>query len=155
VIGFCADEDESLGRERLQDAPAVLHVNADHPLAQRRAVALADLRDEPIVVAGGPESLGYTAAVVALCRAAGFEPNTVPDPYPDLGVQAIREGLGVVIYPRHAFADEVAGSAFVPIEPQVTLPFDLLWRADRRTGALDAVLRVARGVRDEQGWLAG
>jgi DNA-binding transcriptional LysR family regulator len=154
VVGFCAAEDAALERERLRDAPAVLHVNADHPLAGRASVALAELREEPIIVAGGRDSPGYTAAVVALCRAAGFEPRTVPDPYPDLGLQAIREGLGVVIYVRSAFAEHVDGSAFVPIEPRVTLPFDLLWRGGRRPGALDAVLRVAREVRAEQGWLA-
>jgi DNA-binding transcriptional LysR family regulator len=154
VIGFCVAADASLERERLRDAPAVVHVGADHPLAGRPAVALAELRDEAILVSGGPESLGYTATVVELCRRAGFEPRTVADPYPDLGVQAIREGLGVVIYVRGAFAEQVEGSAFVPIEPQVTLPFDLLWQPGRRSGALEAVLRVAREVREDRAWLA-
>ena len=153
AVGFCAADDDGLERERLRDSPAVLHVNADHPLAARPSVGLSELRDEPIVVAGWPDSPGYAAVIVALCRAAGFEPRTVPDPYPDLGVQAIREGLGVVIYPRTAFAEKVEGSVFVPIEPRVTLPFDLLWRAGRRSGVLDAVLRVARAVRDEHEWL--
>ncbi len=124
-------------------------------LAGRSSVALPELRDEPIVVAGGPDSPGYTAAVLALCREAGFTARTVEDPYPDLGLQAVREGLGVVIYARDAFAEEVEGSAFVPIEPVATLPFDLLWRPDARTGALDAVLEVARELRDAQGWVAG
>ena len=47
---------------------------------------------------------------------------------------------------RTAFAEEVEGSAFVPIVPEVTLPFDLLWRPGRRSGALNAVLRVARSL---------
>jgi DNA-binding transcriptional LysR family regulator len=93
--------------------------------------------------------------VIERCRQAGFEPATVADPYPDLGLQAVREGLGVVIYARSAFAEEVEGSAFVPLEPEVTLPFDALWRPGRRSGVLDAVLRVCREVRDEQGWVAG
>jgi hypothetical protein len=33
---------------------------------------------------------------------------------------------------------------FVPIVPEVTLPFELLWRGDARSGALDAALAVAR-----------
>jgi DNA-binding transcriptional LysR family regulator len=154
VIGFCPPADDALARERLHDAPAVVHVPAGHPLAGRSSVALSELRDEPIVVAGGPDSPGYTAAVLALCRAAGFTARTLEDPYPDLGLQAVREGLGVVIYARDAFAEEVEGSAFVPIEPVATLPFDLLWRPDARTGALDAVLEVARELRDAQGWVA-
>ncbi|MDP8966980.1 MAG: LysR family substrate-binding domain-containing protein, partial [Actinomycetota bacterium] len=154
VIGFCAPPDDALQRERLRDEPAVLHVATSHPLAARDSVALQDLRDETLIVAGGPESPGYTAAVVALCRAAGFEPTTVPDPYPDLGLQAIREGLGVVIYVRTAFAADLQASTFVPIDPPVTLPFELLWRRGTRTGALDAALTVARRLRDRQSWLA-
>ena len=88
------------------------------------------------------------------CRAAGFEPTTIPDPYPDLGVQAIREGLGVVVYPRTAFSPQLDGSVFVPIEPAVTFPFDLLWRRGPRSGALDAALGVVRRLRDRGGWLA-
>lgn len=153
VIGFCAAAGEGLEAERLRDAPAVVHVNTGDPLAERPAVALTDLRDRSILVSGGSDSPGYTAAVVDLCRRAGFEPTTVADPYPDLGVQAIREGVGVVIYARGAFAEDVEGSAFVPIEPEVTLPFDLLWRGGKRSGALDAVLRVAREVRDERCWI--
>ena len=142
VIGFCAPPADALERRRLRDAPAVVHVAAEHPLAARAAVALGDLRDETILVAGGPGSPGYTQAVVELCRAAGFEPRTAPDPYPDLGLQAVREGLGVVIYVRDAFPEALDGSVFVPLDPPATLPFDLLWRRGRRSGALDAVLRM-------------
>jgi len=154
VVAFCALPDDALERELLRDEPAVLHVPETHPLASHASVALEDLRDETLVVAGGPDSPGYTAAVLALCRAAGFEPATVPDPYPDLGLQAVREGLGVVVYVRTAFGPVVEGSVFVPIAPPVTLPFELLWRRGGRTGALDAALAVARGLRDRERWAA-
>jgi len=154
VVAFCAPPDDGLERERLRDEPAVLHVDVSHPLASRDSVALEELRDESVIVAGGPDSPGYTATVLKLCRAAGFEPNTVPDPYPDLGLQAIREGLGVVIYVRTAFALDLEGSAFVPIVPAITMPFDLLWRRGISNGALNAALGVARKLRDREDWLA-
>jgi DNA-binding transcriptional LysR family regulator len=154
VLAFCAPRDDALQRERLRDEPAVLHVAAGHRLADRATVALEDLRDETLIVAGGPDSPGYTATVVGLCRAAGLEPRTLADPYPDLGLQAIREGLGVVLYVRAAFGPEVEGSVFVPVEPPATLPFELLWRRGARSGALDAVLAAARALRDRASWLA-
>jgi DNA-binding transcriptional LysR family regulator len=154
VIAFCAPPDDALQRERLRDEPAVVHVDASHPFAARASVALDDLRDETLIVSGGPESPGFSAIVVELCRKAGFEPKTIPDPYPDLGLQAIREGLGVVIYVRTAFAADLDRSVFVPIDPPVTLPFDLLWRRGTRTGALDAALKVARALRDRNRWIA-
>jgi len=146
VVGFCAGPADGLERERLRDEPAVVHLPADHRLAQRPSVALTDLRDEPLIVAGGTDSPGYTQEVLAACRAAGFEPRTVVDPYPDLGLQAVRDGLGVVVYVRTAFAERVPGSVFVALDPPVTLPFDLLWRPGRRSGALGAVLAAARGL---------
>lgn len=143
VLAFCAPPAEGLERRRLRDEPAVAHVRDDHPLAGRESVTLRELAGETLVVAGGPGSPGFTAVVEDRCREAGFEPVTVADPYPDLGLTAVREGLGIVVYVRGAFGDQVEGSAFVPIEPEVTLPFDLLWRPDRHTGALDAVLAAA------------
>jgi DNA-binding transcriptional LysR family regulator len=154
AVGFCAPPDDALERERVRDEPATLHVDASHPLAARGSVALTDLRDETLVVAGGPDSPGYTSTVLERCRAAGFEPRTVADPYPDLGVQAIREGLGVVVYVRTAFGAALDGSVFVPIEPVVTLPFDLLWRRGPRSGTAAAVLDVARRLRDRGGRIA-
>jgi DNA-binding transcriptional LysR family regulator len=153
LLAFCAPPDDALERERLRDQPAVLHVDPSHPLADREQVALAELKEETFIVAGGPGSPGYTACVIERCREAGFEPATVPDPYPDLGLQAIREGLGVVLYTRTAFGPEHEGSVFVPVEPPVTLPFDLLWRRGPQTGALAAVLAVARDLRDRGGWI--
>jgi DNA-binding transcriptional LysR family regulator len=81
--------------------------------------------------------------VVAACRAAGFEPRTRPDPYPDLGTQAIREGLGIVLYVRTAFGPRLEGSALVPLEPAITFPFMLVWREDSRSAALSAVLAAS------------
>ena len=150
VVGFCAPDDDALERERLRDEPAILHVAAGHPLAGRADVALSELAAETFLVAGGPDSPGYTQVVIELCRAAGFTPRTAEDPYPDLGLQAVREGLGVSLYVRSAFAPEMPGSAFVRVQDPASFPFDLLWRRGTRSGALDAVLAVARGLRDRR-----
>jgi DNA-binding transcriptional LysR family regulator len=134
AVLFCAPAVvEGVQLEPLGEEPAVVHLRADHPLA-----------GETLLVAESAESGGFTARVLQLCAARGFEPVTRPDPYPDLGLQAVREGLGVVVYVRSAFPDEVPGSVFVPVSPAVGFPFSLAWRAGGRSAALDAVLAVAR-----------
>jgi DNA-binding transcriptional LysR family regulator len=142
AVAFCPPEDELDGLDvaSLRDEPAVVHVRDDHPLAARASVALEELRDETLLVAGGPDSPGYTAAVVAACRAAGFEPVTRPDPHPDLGTTAVREGLGIALYVATAFGPRREGTALVPVAPVVTLPFVLAWREDARGAALSALL---------------
>ena len=144
AVVFCPPEPlGDLESVRLRDEPAVVHVRSDHRLASRAHVALDELAAETMLVAGGKDSPGYTAAVVAACRAAGFEPRTRPDPYSDLGTQAVREGLGVVLYVATAFGPRLEGSVLVPVAPVLTFPFVLVWREDARSAALSAVLAAA------------
>jgi DNA-binding transcriptional LysR family regulator len=145
AVGFCPADLGGLASKTLRDEPAVVHLRDDHSLAAHTHVALAELAGETFLVAGGKDSPGYTAAVIAACRAAGFEPRTRPDPYPDLGTQAIREGLGIVLYVRTAFGPRLQGSVLVPLRPAVTFPFALVWRGDSRSAALSAVL-AASGI---------
>ncbi len=146
AVVFCAPEPppDGVEFERLTEEPAVVHMRADHPLASRPVVRLADLAGETVLVAGGRESDGFTERILGAFAAAGVAPGTAPDPFPDLGLRAVREGLGVVVYVRSAFAAEVPGSAFVALDPPLALPFALAWRARPRSRALEAVLAAAR-----------
>jgi DNA-binding transcriptional LysR family regulator len=149
AVVFCApDAVAGVELEPLWEEPAVVHLRSDHALAGRSSLALEELAGETLLVAESVESGGFTARVLEMCRSRGFTPVTRPDPYPDLGLQAVREGLGVVVYVRSAFPEEVSGSVFVSVEPAVGgFPFSLAWRAGARSAALDAVLTVARSLR--------
>ena len=146
ALVFCAPAElpEGVALELVREEPAIVHLPAGHPLAARAELQLGDLAQETVLVAGGRESGGFTDRVLAALASAGVRPRTLPDPYPDLGVRAVREGLGVVVYVRSAFPDELAGSAFVPLQPTLLLPFHLAWRPRSRTRALDAVLAAVR-----------
>jgi DNA-binding transcriptional LysR family regulator len=148
AVTFCADADHADGLQMLllRDEPAVVHLPDDHRLAGRTSVTLADLADETILIAASPASSGFTKVVTAAFAEAGITPHTLADPYPDLGQQAVRERLGVVIYARSAFPADLDGSVFVRIEPRMTVPFHLVWRARTRSAALDAVVAAARGL---------
>ena len=122
AVLFCPTRLDGVASRVLAEERAVVHLRADHPLAARPSVALEELAGETFLVAESTESGGFTARVLEMCRARGFEPATRPDPYPDLGLQAVREGLGVVVYVRGAFPPELPGSAFVPVEPAVDVP---------------------------------
>ena len=141
AVLFCAPASvEGVELTGVRSEPAVVHVRDDHPLAGRTSVGLEELASETLLVAEGVDSGGFTARVLELCRARGFEPVVRPDPYPDLGLQAVREGLGVVVYVRSAFPESVPGSAFVTVLPEVGFPFSVAWRTAPRSAALDVVL---------------
>ncbi|MEN0014608.1 MAG: LysR substrate-binding domain-containing protein [Solirubrobacteraceae bacterium] len=155
ALGYCPVEQPGLAYERVCDAEAVVHIAAAHPLAQRGTpVSLSDLRDEPFIVAGSEDSSGWTSAVLDACAAAGFTPKTVPDPYAHLGMRAVKEGLGVVLYPRVAFAEHLGDSVLLELVEPVTFPFALIWPEHRRSGTIDAILGAAREIRAREGWVA-
>lgn len=143
AITFCAETPlPDLRSMLLHEEPATVHLPADHRLAQRDSLALADLEEETILVSASRDSAGFSNRVLGAFAEAGIAPRTRVDPYPDLGVRAVREGLGLVVYARSAFPERLAGSAFVPLEPPLTLPFHLVAR-EAGSGPLDVVWKVA------------
>ena len=148
AVTFCAPEPpEGMVLALLREESALVHMPSDHRLAGRRAVRLEDLVDESVLVSAGRDSSGFTDRVLSAFAAAGIAPRTRADPYPDLGLQAVREGLGVVVYSRSAFPQQLAGSAFVPLQPPLGLPFHLASRKEEKGAAARAVLEIAEALR--------
>jgi DNA-binding transcriptional LysR family regulator len=147
AVTFCASQPpHDVTLLPLVAEPAVVHLPDSHPLAARPELTLPDLADETILVASGHDSGGFTDHVLAAFTGAGITPRTRPDPYPDLGLQAVRERLGVVIYARGAFPDPLPGSAFVPLVPPVLLPFHLATRNGGAGAALRAVVDAGKAL---------
>jgi DNA-binding transcriptional LysR family regulator len=148
AITFCIGEppSSSVALVPLYEERAVVHLWAGHPLAQRDAVGLSDLVDEHVLVAASPDSSGYSDRVFGAFHAAGLEPNALPDPYPDLGLQAVREQRGIVVYVRSAYPEHLEGSAFVPLEPPVTLPFHLAVHRDARNPGAEVLIEAAQDL---------
>ncbi len=147
AITFCSPEPPP-GVELilLRDEAAVVHIPSQHPLAARAELTLEDLKDHTILVAATDDSRGFSDRVLAAFAQAGLAPHTLADPYPDLGLQAVRENLGVVIYPRSAFPPELPGSAFIPLTPEVRMPFHLAYHSPPKSTAIRAVLDVASSL---------
>jgi DNA-binding transcriptional LysR family regulator len=145
AVTFCAPEPppEGVRLLPLSTDPAVVHLPADHALAEREALTLSDLASETILVAASPDSGGFSARVLDAFAGAGLSPRTRADPYPDLGLQAVRAGLGVVVYARGAFPERLEGSAFVPLVPDLPLPFHLAVRPTASGAAVRAVVDAA------------
>jgi DNA-binding transcriptional LysR family regulator len=67
-LGF---DDDDIVREQVANAPAHVIVAATHPLADRKAVDLAELADEPMILLDLPHSRDYFWSVVT---SAGLNP---------------------------------------------------------------------------------
>ena len=148
AITFCApDPPAGVDLVLLEDEPAIVHLPIGHRLATKAELSLSDVAEETILVGATDDSRGFSDRVLSPFRSAGLTPKTLADPYPDLGVQAVREGLGIVIYPRSAFPAHLAGSMFVTLVPPLPMPFHLAYRAPARSAALQSMLDVATALR--------
>ena len=140
---------------RILVEPLVLAVPLGHRLAERDAVGLADVADEPFVVRRAPS--GMRSQTLALCEAAGFTP-TVDFDADDLPTVRglVAAGLGVAVVPAmglptpstfartrmlpltDAHAEREVGVAWVTGRP--LLPSAESFRRFLLTGAVTAAL---------------
>lgn len=147
AITFCAPP-AAAGVEQMlvREEPAVAHLPAGHPLASRPQLTLPELADEMILIAASRDSVGFTDRILSAFTEAWHRAADASRSLPDLGLQAVREGLGLVIYARSAFPERLAGSMFVRLDPPLPLPFQLVVREGPKSAAVEAVVSIARGL---------
>ena len=102
---------------KLLDDPMHVALPADHPLARKRALRLADLRDEDWVQTSA--SSPCARHVVRSCLAAGFEPNVTFESDDYETVQGlVAAGVGVALIPRLALARVHGGIVVRALAPR-------------------------------------
>ncbi len=145
--------EEALETQVLLREELVLALAGSHPLAKRRTISVADLRNVPLVMFR--EGYDLRSATEAACRAAGFAPTfAVEGGEMDGVLQLTAAGLGAAIVPSLVIgphsplhAVRIAGSA-------LTRTIGLAHRRDRRLSraAQELVVTVRTLVRDRT-WL--
>jgi DNA-binding transcriptional LysR family regulator len=73
IVEGVGDDDEDIEQVHLLDDPLYLVLGADHPLAHRRALRLADLADESWIL--GRTDLECNRVVIRACQRFGFDPH--------------------------------------------------------------------------------
>jgi DNA-binding transcriptional LysR family regulator len=131
ALGFCAEPADGVVSEVAREERAVLAVGERHPLAERGSVSLEELRSETFALVDAHDGAGYNAAVVAHCRASGFESRTPPDPHGPLAWEtAVRLGGCVGLTTRASAPATARGVHLLRIEPRITFAINVLTRAD-------------------------
>ena len=141
-------ETQALLREEL-----VVAVSRDHPLARRRTIAVADLRDVPLVMFR--EGYDLRSATEAACRAAGFAPTFAVEGGEMAGVLRLTAaGLGAAIVPSLVVEPHGALHAVRITKPTLTRTIGLAHRRDRRLSrAAQELLETVRALVRDRSWL--
>ena len=149
ALGFCTEPREGVVCAWLRDEPVVVAVAAGHWLAG--TVALADLADETFALVDERDGAGYNRAVVELCRAAGFEPRTRPDPHGPMAWETAVRSEGCVGLTTRSSAPSTARDVrLLELDPPATFPLELVHPAAPETAwrpAARAFAEIVRKVR--------
>jgi DNA-binding transcriptional LysR family regulator len=149
ALGFCTEPRDGVVCEWLRDEPAVVAVAAGHALAGRSTVALAELAGETFALVDAHDGAGYNHAVAALCRAAGFEPRTRPDPRGPMAWEtAVRSERCVGLTTRSAAPSTARGVRLLELDPPATFPLELVEPAGPQPARRPAALAFAALVRE-------
>jgi DNA-binding transcriptional LysR family regulator len=120
--------------------PLVVCVHREHPLREREAVALAELRDEPLLTL--PQGSGLRTLVFNACRELGFLPRVVGETAELRSlVELAGVGLGVAIVPRSAAESDVAILRLT--RPELWRRTALAWNRDGISPAGRAFISLA------------
>ena len=141
-------ETQALLREEL-----VVAVARSHPLARRRTIGIADLRDVPLVMFR--EGYDLRSTTEAACRAAGFAPTfAVEGGEMDGVLRLTAAGLGAAIVPSLVVEPHGSLHAIRITKPAVTRTIGLAHRRDRRLSrAAQELLETVRALVRDRSWL--
>jgi DNA-binding transcriptional LysR family regulator len=132
----------------------VVAVAEGHPLSGREGMALREFADEVLQVWPREMSPGYYDAVLAACRAAGFEPKIAEQAAGSTVWRDIARGDGFGLVVASLGLQLPAGLMLIGLErPAPTLMIDLIWSAERRTPGVERLLEAAERLSGDRGWL--
>ena len=133
-------EDEHLTVVPLFTEEMVIAVWKDHPLANRTAVKIGDLKDEPWVLS--PENYELREATLNACQAAGFAPRVVLDGgETDTLLRFVVAGIGVALVPRLAVQNTSDLVALPVSDQKLQRSLGLVWRGDRAASPAARAMR--------------
>ena len=126
---------------------------AEHPLAARESVPLAELADEDLILIARAEEPELYDSYVTACSTAGFSPRVTHQvDRTHVAVGLVAGGLGMCFVPSSAALIAHPGVAYRPLtDPSPRIVFGAIWPADPVAPVLQNFLslRPWAGVRGE------
>lgn len=147
-LGRMFEATGNLEATTLGAGPLRLAVRADHRLAGRREVALAELNDERILDTFGPGWMSYRNRFGDFCRRAGFEPSYVDSPIKGVfGSEILEEvSIGVALVWEPAGPTASDGVVVIDLAPPLMVPVVALTSAHARSPSVVGFLALAAAV---------
>jgi DNA-binding transcriptional LysR family regulator len=137
-----------------QDPLGVL-VSAGHRFAALEGVPVADLAEEPLLLAEEVRAPEFNQFTVEMCRSVGFTPTVYGGTVESIRAAAdlVAQGRCLYCVPSSCIA-ALPGTTWRPLtEPASYYPWSVLWRAADDSGHVRAVVSCAQAMSRRLGWL--
>lgn len=141
-------DDPALGTEEVGRPPFQLALPANHPLAERESVALAELAGERFVIFPREIAPRLYDKLISLCQDAGFSLDIAMEAYPAQSIIAlVSAGVGLGFIASEAQRLARPGVVYRPIRgPRPYLSLGVAYHPDGMPPAVRAFLAAARGA---------
>ncbi len=130
----------------VRSEPMIAVLPADHPLAGRQKVRVADLAEEAFVRYAAHQRSVVDELVRDTCERAGFVPRLALEVTETATlVSFVAAGIGVALLPESVSGIRINGAVYRPLRgtpPRIEIA--LAWRADDASPVLARALRVVR-----------
>jgi DNA-binding transcriptional LysR family regulator len=124
-----------------------------HALAGSKEVELSNLREEILELWPREMAPGYYDAIVAACRAAGFEPRIDPHGAGSTVWSYIAHGRGVGLVVSSLIEQLPAGVELLDLAPpRPMLTVNAVWRHDHELPAIERFIETAKRLAQERRW---
>ena len=152
----CPPARDGLDVRVVRREPQGVLLRRDHPLAAGATIALPALGGLPVLLHPRAANPGHYDAVLALCRAAGVEPEVLErSPALDLAQTPVVDGRAVAIVGESSRTVLPAELTWLALSPPAKLEVAIVARAQPRSPALERLLAAAAEAAVQLGWLDG
>jgi DNA-binding transcriptional LysR family regulator len=145
-VGFIRGriEDAAITVECVRREPLVVALPAEHPLAGRARVKVAQLAHDPFVIFPRDRGPAFFDQIVSMCHDAGFTPRIAQQaPQLDL-VSLVAAGFGVSIVPESLRLLGRDGIAFRPLVGAPVSELLAAWRSGEPSPAVHEFVAIVR-----------
>ncbi len=143
AILFPGPPDPRLAMRTIVTEPLCVALSRGHRLAAGRRVKIAQLAEEPFVLAAEAVSPQLRATIVDFCRTGGFAPDIRFEVQLQQTVLSlVDEGVGVALVPASMQKSQLAGVVFRPLADAPIVEQALVWSPANRNPCLGRFLEL-------------
>jgi DNA-binding transcriptional LysR family regulator len=156
VLGLGSETPPSVRAQLIRLESLLIAVSAEHPLAARETVALAELDGQELLLPSDESGSEWNQFVSIACAQAGITIRRSPSTVHGGTVTAELLRDTPVVLPTLRWADPPGGIAFRPIvEPELRFPWSMMTSSvSRARHEVEALLESAHNLAHEQNWIS-